>query len=338
MKIAYGVTINKKEDEKIFYKNLKHFKKINFNLDVIVNTNKKLKKNSFFKIKTIKKVSDMKNSRIALHKELMKIEANAYFVFDSDIDLTSLSFKKINKILYYSNSYEFISLYYKVDPPIPAFYTLSSSLCDFYNFKIGFNLKNKQWFDDSEFNNSFFQIPSKNEKVNDFKKILYGKSFARSIEKFTYKIDEKDTTTGGASIYFNKKILKEEFDWKEFEGKSLTWYDSYRTFELTKKYKFAKVPIFVDHKRHEDSIQLSWESVIRYILGFNFYKKKKEKNWNEEAIIFHTIELYFFLKGILKKILALKNLTIDEIDVIEKIKKFMNKNIYEIIERIKKWK
>ncbi|AAT28086.1 hypothetical protein [[Mycoplasma] mobile] len=339
MKIVYALTITNQESEQILLNNLAHLKKMNLNYFLLINTTKEDLINKFKTNKNtliINKVSDMRNSRVTLHQEAFKLDADMYWILDSDIDFTNLNVEDFLKIKKYSKIYDFISLYYKKDSPIPAFYTLASSLTDFYFHKqnlIGFE---KNWFDDSDFNSSDYQKYTFIENYNNLKEILSGKSYARDIWEFTDKENSNDTTTGGASIYFNKNILLEEFEWKKYKGKSLIWYDSYRTFNLSKKYRFSKVPIFVNHLRHFGSIQLSWESVQRYIIGFNEYMSFKDKQWNKESLIIHTLELYFYIKGMWKKITKL-NLNIDEI-VKTEINNFMNCNIYEIIEEVRKWK
>ena len=51
-----------------------------------------------------------------------------------------------------------------------------------------------------------------------------------------------------------------------------------------------------------NSVQLSWESVIRYINGYNYYMSCKDKNWNEDSLVLHTIELYHHIRGSIIKI------------------------------------
>lgn len=100
---------------------------------------------------------------------------------------------------------------------------------------------------------------------------------------------------------------------------------------LSKSFKFAKVPIFLNHHRENKTIQLSWSSVIKYISGLNLYKSKIDFSWNQEAIILHTKELFYYIKGLLKKI-DIINITKNESQVIEEIKTFMN---IDIIEKLK---
>ena len=330
MKIVYACTITDNETIDIVLKNINHLKKLQIELITIVNTNHKIDN-----IEQIFQVSDMKNSRVSLHKKALEYKADAYFIFDSDIDITNLDINDFNKIKEYKNNYDFISLYYKQDPPIPAFYTLSSSLNDYYNHLMNLKGITSSFFDDSDFNASTYQTSNRNIPNKEIKDILKGKSYSRDIIEFINIVNEKDTTTGGVTIYFNNKVLKEEFKWYSYKNKSLTWYDSYRTLLLSKKYKFAKVPIFVKHHRHKDSIQLNWDSVIRYILGFNILMKTKDKQWNKESLILHTIELFYFIKGMIIKIESVKEY---DKETIKHIKEFMNINIFEIIERIKKWK
>jgi hypothetical protein len=101
---------------------------------------------------------------------------------------------------------------------------------------------------------------------------------------------------------------------------------------LTKDFSFIKVPIFVNHIRNDMTVKLSWDSVISYINGFNLYKSKIDSNWNQEAIITHTKELFFYIKGLIKKIELLK-INHDEEKVIIKIKKFIDINIFELLKK-----
>lgn len=329
MKIVYGVTISGKENTKIFDLNKKILLKSKHEIITILNS--KFDKKADINIDC---VSDMKGSRESLMKEASKINADMYMIFDSDILFPNNDIDKyIDDILEYKK-YDFISLYYIGDPPIPAFYTLSSSLTDFYYNKLS-KVKNvaSVHFDDSDYNNPTYFIPKEINETQKLTKILSGKSYARKIYPFTDHVDEFDNTTGGATIYFNKKGLLEVFDWHNSEeGKSLTWYDSYRTFRMNKKYggkyTFAKVPIFIEHCRDSENISLNWISVINYIEGYNYYMKDL-CNEESEKMIIHSVQLLMYIKGIIKKILLIENkLTNEEKFTIKKIKEFINNSDY----------
>lgn len=326
MKIIYAITICNLEDKKVLEKNINLFKESIHDIKVIINS--AVKQEIDYEYTWINKVGDMKGSRHSLMNESYKEEADLYLIFDSDIEFSDYSFDEYIELIYSYKDYDFVSLYYYWDPPIPAFYTLSSSLTDFYNSKLGLNKITKNvFFDDSDFNNSTYYYPNEVKEYSNIEDILYGRSYARRIERFTDKVDELDNTTGGATIYFNREALKEEFDWAKGENnKSLTWYDSYRTMKMNCKYggnyKFAKVPIFVKHCRHERSISLNWDSVINYIDGYNLYKNGQE-NHEDEHMILHTLELLMYSIGMVKKIEQL-TLNEEEREVINKVNEFLN--------------
>lgn len=325
MKIVLATTIMDNENDKNFNDNSRKIKDLKHELISIANTNKNLQAKII-----LNKVSDMKNSRHSLLEEAYKYEADMYIILDSDIELPNDNF--IEKLLSYKSQYDFVSLYYKLDPPIPAFYTLASSLNDFINYKLNiYSDSQEPFFDDSDFNSSSYSSINSNKVNKGFEDILRGRSFSRDITEFTNVIDENDYTTGGATIYFNRETLMGKYSWESYDNKSLTWYDSYRTAMLSKSFKFAKVPIFLNHHRENKTIQLSWSSVIKYISGLNLYKSKIDFSWNQEAIILHTKELFYYIKGLLKKI-DIINITKNESQVIEEIKTFMN---IDIIEKLK---
>ena len=326
MKIVLATTIMNNENPANFFDNVKKLSNWSNDLISIVNTDLKVDATHI-----INKISDMKNSRHALLEEAAKYDADIYFILDSDIQLPQENI--IEKLIKYKDKYDFISMYYKLDPPIPAFYTLASSLNDFLNHKLKIysDLQNP-FFDDSEFNYSTYSSINSYRINKDFSDILKGRSYARDIGEFTSIVDENDFTTGGATIYFNKNALKHKFEWETYKNYSLPWYDSYRTALLSKIFRFAKVPIFVNHYRENKTIQLSWDSVIKYISGLNLYMSKIDNKWNQNSIILHTKELFYFIKGLLKKI-DLVNITNDEKKVIDEIKEFMN---IDIIKKMQK--
>lgn len=333
MKVTIAMTITKKEGTNSLKKNILKFEKSIHDIFLILNTdlNHKEFKNINLRHKFINDVGDMKKSRHTLLSECYKINSDIYFVLDSDIEFNEYEFDTyINKLLKYKSEYDFISMYYMGDSPLPAFYSLSSSLNDFYNKKINKTYSvTDVFFDDSDYTNSTYYMPNDKEEYHSFENIVYGKRYSREIEKFTDLVNEKDNTTGGATVYFNKECLLPEYNWPEKDGKSLTWYDSFRTFKMNKKYggkyNFAKVPIYVEHNRHKTSISLNWSSVINYIEGYNYYMDKVSKESPEKMII-HTIELMMYSKGMIKKISRLENLTKDEKETIKVIKDFLDKS------------
>ncbi len=324
MKIILATTIMDNESPDFFLENINKIKKWGYDILSIVNTPHKIKVDISFN-----KIGDMKSSREELLKECHKHEGDIYFILDADILFDNDNF--FEKVLSYKKEYDFISLYYKGDPPIPIFYTLASSLNDFLNYKKNIFSKTQSfYFDDSDFNNSTYSAFNRENNYKELSNILIGKSFARDIEEFTRNIDKKSTTTGGATIYFEKELLLPSFDWEKYKDKSLIWYDSFRTNMLKKEFSFARVPIFVNHIRNNETIKLSWDSVISYINGLNLYKFKTDSNWNQDAIISHTKELFFYIKGLIKKIELLK-ISDDEEKIIIKIKEFININIFELL-------
>lgn len=345
MKIIIGMTISKNEGFNSLLYNLQKTSESKFGIEYIINTNKSTKELSEHKnIAFINEVSDMRGSRISLLNEMYKFDADMYIAIDSDIEFTETSIDDyIKNVDAYRSQYDFISMYYIGDSPLPAFYTLSSSLNDFYNDKIGKSESNKEvFFDDSDYNNSTYYYPCDLEGTN-IENVLYGKQYKRIIKPFTNNTNELDNVTGGATIYFNKEILKKNFEWKENDqGKSLTWYDSYRTFKLNKKYggeyNFAKVPVFVNHNRHKTSISLNWKSVINYIDGYNLYKWE-ECSEEPDKMILHTLELIMYSKGMIKKIKLLNNLSEKEQSIIVKIEGFLgNSKEFENYYKETKWK
>lgn len=320
MKIVLATTIMQNENEKNFIENSRKIIDLKYELISIANTNKKIEANYI-----INKVSDMKNSRQSLLKEIYKYDADMYIVLDSDIQLPNDNF--IEKLIDYKEQYDFVSMYYKLDPPIPAFYTLASSLTDFINHKLNiYSNTQTPFFDDSDFNSSSYSSINSGKTNKKLADILRGRSFSRDITEFTNIVNETDHTTGGATIYFNRQTLKGNYPWESYNNQSLSWYDSYRTAMLSKSFKFAKIPIFVNHYRENETTQLSWDSVIKYIGGLNLYMYRINNSWNQESIILHTKELFYYIKGLLKKI-DIINITKSEKKVIDKIKDFMNIDI-----------
>ncbi len=326
MKIILATTIMKNESPNFFLENVDKVKKWGYQILTIVNTIHKLNVDISFN-----KIGDMKLSREELLKECHKHEADIYFILDADILFDDNNI--FENVLSYKKEYDFISLYYKGDPPIPAFFTLASSLNDFLNYQKNIFSETQSFsFDDSDFNNSTYSAFNRKNNYKELSNILIGKSFARDIEEFTKNIDKKSTTTGGATIYFKKELLLPTFDWEKYKGKSLIWYDSFRTSMLKKEFSFVRVPIFVNHIRNNNTIQLSWNSVISYINGLNLYKFKTDLNWNQDAIISHTKELFFYIKGLIKKI-DLLLITKEEENIIYQIKNFIDINIFELLKK-----
>ena len=328
MKIIIATTIMENESPNFFLENINKLKKWGYDILSIANTPQKIDVDI-----QINNIGDMKLSREELLKECHKYEADIYFILDADILFDKDNF--FEKVISYKEEYDFISLSYKGDPPIPIFYTIASSLNDFLNYKKNIFSKTESFsFDDSDFNNSTYSSFNTKNNYKDLGNILMGKSFARDIKEsdLSQNTNKKYRTTGGATVYFKKEVLLPSFNWEKYKDKSLIWYDSFRTFMLTKDFSFIKVPIFVNHIRNNMTVKLSWDSVISYINGFNLYKSKIDSNWNQEAIITHTKELFFYIKGLIKKIELLK-INHDEEKVIIKIKKFIDINIFELLKK-----
>ena len=328
MKIVYGITCTKNENIFIFLKNVKKINCYFNHTKFILNTNKKCFNHN--NVKLINAVGDIVESRTNLLNEMSLINADAWLVFDADIEITDNALTKLSSLLSNGSKYDFISFYYKQDPPIPIFFTLSSSLTDFYWQKKNLSGYKEFFFDDSLLNSSVYQSPTKLKSNKLLKAILLGKSYARDINEFKKEIDENSCTTGGATIYFNKKALIHHFPWKKWKDKSLIWYDSFRTFKLKEMgFNYARIPVFVLHHRNR-LLNLEWDTVVRYIEGYNLYMNAKDKNYNLQSMYCHSMELYFYIKGMIKKIVQL-NLTAEELIVINKIKKFLQHkdNIFE---------
>jgi hypothetical protein len=155
----------------------------------------------------------MKLSREELLKECHKYDADIYFILDADILFDEDNF--FEKVISYKEEYDFISLYYKGDPPIPIFYTLASSLNDFLNYKKNIFSKTESFsFDDSDFNNSTYSSFNTKNNYKDLGNILMGKSFARDIKEsdLSQNTNKKYRTTGGATVYFKKEVLLPSFN------------------------------------------------------------------------------------------------------------------------------
>ena len=337
MIILYATSITSNETINIVKNNITLLSKLkNIKVITLVNSSHKLPCDANI---NINKVGDMRHSRHAILDAASEHKANAYFIFDSDIKFDSNGLEKyINEILMYRKKYDFISLYYRGDPPFPAFFTLASSLNDFYNLQT-MNTKHIETpnFDDTDFNMSTYQMPCQSVPNKNLSAVLQGRSYIRDIKSFTNQVDESDSTTGGATIYFNPLLLNKKYNWPSYEGKSLTWYDSYRTLKLKKDFKFAKVPLFITHKRHPGSIDLNWESVIRYAIGFNQYMIWRNSQFNVETLALHIVEIYWFCKGMLKK-LAKIPLQAQDKATIEKVQNFLTKDIKNVYKEIIKWK
>jgi hypothetical protein len=206
MKIVLATTIMNEENHINFIDNIRKLKKFSNNVISIANTNKEVEATHI-----INEVSNMKNSRHSLLNEVKKYKADMYLILDSDIQLPENEF--VDELLTYKERYDFISMYYKLDPPIPAFYTLASSLNDFLNHKLEiYSHSQKPFFDDSDFNSSTYSAINSNQVYKELKDILRGRSFSRDINEFTNVVNENDFTTGGATVYFNNEALNGEFE------------------------------------------------------------------------------------------------------------------------------
>ncbi len=325
--LVYGLTLMKNESMDTFMLNLNRLKNDNLTFNIVLNTEKEvpLELIENFNIEIINCVGDMKKSRHAILNRFKRHNAKMYMLLDSDILIPS-ELNIAQEAIKYKDEYDFISLYYMGDPPIPAFFTLASSLNDYYNQMMGdVDSVKEVWFDDSDLDNPTYFYPNKIKSIKSLSDVIRGKSFARDIPKFTKVKNDEDFISGGSTIYFNKDVLLQEYEWPTYNGKSLIWYDSFRTYMMKKEgFKHSKVPLFLEHKRHNESINLNWNSVISYVEGYNKLWSSVQENHNNELMIIRAFELMHFQRGMIRKILSLEKKKIkNDMNELKEIKKFL---------------
>ncbi len=291
MKIIIGSSIGSRENLRILKNNIEWFKKHeDIELDLMINMPKKIENLKAIFINKYKSISE---SRRALFEEMKSLKYDAYLILDPDIDLTINDvYTFVEKITNLKEEYDFINLSYTGDSPIPALFTLASSLNDLSRSQT-INIKNKSYrqpsFYDLEIGKSEYQVFSKNKaRHTSFEKAQYGIQVSRTIYRNTERIRTKDYVSGGAMVYFNPDIFNNYL--KEWDPKN-RWFDTANTKYLAKTFNYAKTDIQVGHHRFETKLP-DIEEAIADINGMSIALGE-----NRRLVLKQLLLALYYIKG-----------------------------------------
>lgn len=265
-------------------------------------------------------VTDIAISRSILQYLLYKFshKESIIIVLDDDMEFSYLieergkiSSQKINieaAAVFYKYKYDAVVGGYTLDAPLPAFYTMRTSLldylydiypCDFYYKNIF--IQDNYYYDLFEDNRTHLEFPQPLYKDKNIAEIFSGKSLSRPLVK-QHSSEKTVLNRGGITIIYNRNMLLLPNVSINIHSKIGRRSDYFWVLKAVEHgYSVSSVPLYLLHNREitEFNIDKELDKVLKDLLGSSFVKAYSVSNdrykFYENFIKFFNNRLSLFI-------------------------------------------